>query len=60
LAEVITALLKAGISIDDFQEYPYSPYDCFSGLEFVEGKGYQMLSNSQQVPLVYSIKGTKS
>lgn len=60
LGEVINALTGAGLSIASFSEYPYSPYDCFEGLEFVPDKGYQMLYRDQQVPLVYSVKACKT
>lgn len=59
LSEVITALISAGLSIEGFKEYPYSPYNCFDGLEYVKNKGYQSLLKGQQVPLVYSITARK-
>lgn len=59
LSEVINALISAGLSIDNFKEYPYSPYNCFEGLELVSERGYQMLHKGQQVPLLYSIKARK-
>ncbi len=59
ISEVINALIKAGISIDSFNEYPYSPYNCFEGLEKTSDNNYQLISSGQQVPLVYSIKGQK-
>jgi len=60
LSEVVNALIVAGLSIEHLKEYPYSPYNCFEGLEYVEGKGYQMLHKGQQVPLLYSIKARKN
>ncbi len=59
LSEVITALISAGLSIESFKEYPYSPYNCFDGLEYVNNKGYQLLRDGKQVPLVYSITARK-
>ena len=59
LSEVINALITAGLSIECFNEHPYSPYNCFEGLEFVAKHGYQMLHKEQQVPLLYSIKARK-
>lgn len=59
LSEVINALISAGLNIDNFKEYPYSPYNCFEGLELVSERGYQMLHKGQQVPLLYSIKARK-
>ena len=59
LSEVIGALISAGTTIEAFHEYPYCPYNCFEGLEFVAGQGYQLRHKGQQVPLIYSIKGRK-
>ena len=60
LSEVMGALIAAGLTIEHFAEYPFSPYDCFEGLEYVEGLGYQMVYEGQQVPLLYSIKACKN
>jgi SAM-dependent methyltransferase len=60
LSEVINALIMAGLTIEQFKEYRYSPYNCFEGLEFIAGKGYQMLHKNQQVPLLYAIKARKN
>jgi len=60
LSEVINALITAGLTIEQFKEYRYSPYNCFEGLEFIAGKGYQMLHKEQQVPLLYAIKARKN
>ncbi|WP_281557722.1 class I SAM-dependent methyltransferase [Thalassomonas sp. RHCl1] len=59
LSEVITALINAGIAIEGFQEYPYSPYNCFPDLEYVEDQGYCLPFKGQTIPLVYSITGQK-
>jgi SAM-dependent methyltransferase len=59
ISEVINALICEGLSIESFSEYPYSPYNCFDGLEFVPNLGYQMLYKGQKVPLLYSIKARK-
>ncbi|PKG81695.1 SAM-dependent methyltransferase [Colwellia sp. 75C3] len=59
LSEVITALISAGLTIEHFKEYPYSPYKCFEGLEYIPELGYQMLHKGQQVPLLYAIKARK-
>lgn len=60
VSEVINALIGAGLIVESFFEYPYSPYNCFDGLESVPNLGYQMLYKGQQVPLVYSIKARKA
>lgn len=59
LSEVINALISAGLTIELVTEFPYSPYRCFDDLEYVAGKGYQLLFKGQQVPLLYGIKARK-
>ncbi|MGB0894326.1 MAG: class I SAM-dependent methyltransferase [Parashewanella sp.] len=59
ISEVLNALIKAGIRINSFNEYPYSPYNCFDGLEEKEQGKFYLKHNDQNVPLIYSIKGTK-
>ncbi|WP_286235609.1 class I SAM-dependent methyltransferase [Thalassotalea sediminis] len=59
MSEVISALINAGLTIECFSEHPYSPYNCFEGLELVPNLGYQLLYKGQQVPLLYSIKARK-
>lgn len=59
LSEVTQSLIDAGLTISEFQEYPFSPYNCFEGLEIVDGKGYHLLFKGQQTPILYSIKAHK-
>lgn len=59
LAEVLSALIKAGISIEEVNEFPYSPYECFEHLQYVTDKGYCRKEQGQLVPLIYAIKGRK-
>lgn len=59
ISEVISALIAAGLSIEAFNEHPYSPYNCVEGLEFVAGKGYQLKLQGHLIPLIYSIKASK-
>jgi len=60
VSDVVSALIRAGLAIEIFKEYEYSPYECFEGLEKVEGKGFKMTIKNQSVPLVYSIKAKKT
>lgn len=60
LSDIINALIAAGLNIECFKEYPYSPYNCFEDLEHVSEHGYQLLHKGQQVPLVYSITARKN
>ena len=70
LADVINALIKAGLEINQFNEFPFSPYNCFEGLteEVVEVelptgikscKRYFVEQKGQRLPLTYSIMATK-
>jgi hypothetical protein len=60
LSEVINSLIKAGIRIEFLNEYPFSPYNCFEGLEEREPNKFYKKHLEQDVPLIYSIKGIKS
>ena len=59
LSEVISSLIKQGIEIIDFQEYDYSPYDCFSHTEKIGDKQFRIKHLGDKVPMVYSVVGRK-
>ena len=54
LGEVMGGLKRAGLSIEDFQEYDYSPYDCLPDMILGE-KGYQFKEAPGRFPLVFSL-----
>jgi SAM-dependent methyltransferase len=59
LGEVISALLKSGLQIESFQEYDYSPYNCFNGtVEFEPGK-FRIEKLGDKIPMVYSVVAEK-
>ncbi|WP_394494447.1 class I SAM-dependent methyltransferase [Shewanella sp. ENK2] len=60
LGEVINALIQAGIRIDSVNEYPYSPYNCFENLIEQQPNQFHSIVKGQSIPLVFSIKGTKT
>ncbi|QBF81667.1 methyltransferase domain-containing protein [Shewanella maritima] len=65
VSDVINALIKAGIHIVEFNEFDYSPYNCFDNLtskrnELLNKEVFQYLHQGNPVPLVYSIKGVKT
>ena len=59
LSEIMTELLNAGLTIKEFKEFDYSPYNCFPDMterkpgEFIFGK------YPSAIPHVFSIKATK-
>ncbi len=59
LAEVIGALLHAGLHLAHLQEYDYSPYDCFAhSMEAAPGH-YQIRGLEGRIPMVFSLLATK-
>ena len=60
ISEVINALIKHGLQIDFFDEYLYSPYNCFSNT-VEDGQGnFYIKGMENKIPMVYSIKATKN
>lgn len=59
LSSVMTNLIKHDIEIADFQEYNYSPYNCFSQTEKIGDKQFRIKHLADKIPMVYSIVGRK-
>jgi SAM-dependent methyltransferase len=59
ISDVINALRKVNISIDVFNEYDYSPYDCLKNLEEIEPKKFRLKSFGDKIPMVYALQGTQ-
>lgn len=59
ISEVLNALIGAGMKIELFNEYMYSPYPCFSNaVEFETGK-WHIKGLEGKIPMVYSVMATK-
>lgn len=59
LAEVLGSLLRQGLTIRSFDEYDYSPYDCFNNTyEFEKGK-FRIKTLDDLIPMVYSLTAVK-
>lgn len=59
LAEVMTALMRAGFAIQSFNEFDYSPYNCFHGMVEVSPGKFQIGGMEGKLPLVYSLLAVK-
>jgi SAM-dependent methyltransferase len=59
ISDVINSLVRCGIQIDGLREHPFSPYDCFEGMEEREPGRYYLQHRENDVPLVYSLIGRK-
>lgn len=59
ISGILNSLINAGIKIDHFNEYPFSPHNCFEGLDEREKGRFYLTKSGNDVPLVYTIRGTK-
>ena len=59
LADVIAALLEAGLQLTSFAEYDFSPFDCFPGLKETAPGRYQLTSRPGLLPMIFSLTAEK-
>ncbi len=60
MSSVINALINAGFVITRMNEHPFSPYNCFDGLEEREQGRFYFSHLGQDAPLVYTLTGKKA
>lgn len=59
LSEILNNLIRAGMQIDQFLEYDFSPYNCFSGMiEYEPGK-FRIETLGNKIPMVYAIEASR-
>jgi len=59
ISEVLNSLINNGLEINSFDEYDYSPYNCFEKtVEFEPGK-FRIKHLENKIPMVYSICAAK-
>ncbi len=58
-SEVLNSLIKNGLELNSFDEFNYSPYNCFRGAVEVGPKKYQIPAFGDKIPLVFSLVATK-
>lgn len=59
ISELLNALIKSGIEINTFNEYNYSPYNCFNETEEFEQGKFRIKAFENKIPMVYAIVGNK-
>jgi hypothetical protein len=59
ISEILNALIKSGVEINSFDEYDYSPYNCFNETIEVEKGKFRIKTLGNKIPMVYSILGTR-
>jgi len=60
LEDVIGSLMEAGLKIEAFKEYDYSPYNIFEGCPERADQEFVFEHNGVSIPHVFSIKARKS
>jgi len=60
LSEVLSSLLAQDLQINHFNEYDYSPYNCFAHTVANADGSYHIGPLGAHAPLVYSVVATKS
>ena len=58
-SEVLNNLIKHNIEINSFDEYNYSPYNCFNHTVKIDADKYQIDVLGDKVPMTFSIVGTR-
>lgn len=59
LTEVLNALINSGLEIEVFNEYDYSPYNCFNHTEEFEPNKYRIQKLGNKIPMVYALRARK-
>jgi SAM-dependent methyltransferase len=59
LSRVVNALIESGMEILQLNEFPFSPYNCFDGMEERESGRFCLQHRGHDVPIVYSLLGKK-
>ena len=59
ISEVLNSLIKHGLEIKSFDEYDYSPYNCFNKTIEIEPKKYRIEYFDDKIPMVYSINAIR-
>jgi SAM-dependent methyltransferase len=57
ISEVLSALLQNGITLERFEEYDYSPYNCFRHTEEIEPSKFIIKHLGRRIPMVYGVVG---
>ena len=60
LGDVVTALVNAGLQIESLQEFDYSPYNCFAGMQEKQAGKFYLTHKGHHVPMVYCLVAIKA
>ncbi|SFB74164.1 Methyltransferase domain-containing protein [Flexibacter flexilis DSM 6793] len=59
VSDVLNSLIRNGLDINSFDEYDYSPYDCFRETEEFETGKFRIKHLGNKIPMVYAIAATR-
>ena len=59
LAEVLGCLSGAGLQLETFQEFDYSPYNCFANMVEIAPSRFQIKGIEAKLPMVYALVAAK-
>ena len=59
ISELLNALINNGLTIASFNEFNYSPHNCFNNTEEFESNKFRIKHFGNKIPMVYSIKASK-
>lgn len=58
-SELLNALITNGLKINCFNEFDYSPYNCFNQTEEFQPNKFRIKHLENKIPMVYSLSATK-
>lgn len=58
-SEVLNSLIQNGLSIERFNEYDFSPYDCFKGTIESSPKQFRIEKLGNKIPMVFALTASK-
>jgi ubiquinone/menaquinone biosynthesis C-methylase UbiE len=58
-SEILNALITNGLELNCYNEFDYSPYNCFNQAEEFEPNKFRIKHLENKIPMVYSIAATK-
>ncbi len=58
-SEMLNALIKNGLTIQQFDEFPFSCYNCFNNLEQGSDGMWRIKGMDEKMPVMYAIKAVK-
>jgi 2-polyprenyl-3-methyl-5-hydroxy-6-metoxy-1,4-benzoquinol methylase len=60
IGEILNTLIQAGISIQEFSEMDYSPFNCFENMKQLDIDKFVFNHIPQSIPMIYRIVGEKN